>query len=136
MRRLIGFLVRLALLAVILVVVAELWRARRGPTRPKTLPDAPFPFPPARRPGAGGHVHVPDVVDPGGGPETEDTILTEDAWIEPVGGACPPSHPVKAKMASGIFHVAGGRNYSRTVPDRCYVDPAAAEADGLRPAKS
>jgi hypothetical protein len=39
---------------------------------------------------------------------------------------------VKAKMSSKIFHVAGGLNYERTRPDRCYRDPAAAEADGLR----
>jgi hypothetical protein len=53
-------------------------------------------------------------------------------WVEPVDGACPSSHPVKAKMSSGIFHVAGGLNYERTKPDRCYRDPATAEADGLR----
>lgn len=57
------------------------------------------------------------------------------AWIEPEGGACPHTHPVKAKQSSGIFHLPGMQNYDRTVPDRCYVDAAAAEADGLRPAK-
>jgi hypothetical protein len=56
-------------------------------------------------------------------------------WVEPEGGACPSSHQVKAKMSSGIFHLPGMQNYDRTVPDRCYVDAAAAEADGLRPAK-
>jgi hypothetical protein len=55
--------------------------------------------------------------------------------VEPVDGACPSSHPVKAKMSSKIFHVPGGLNYERTVPDRCYLDPAAAEADGLRQSK-
>jgi hypothetical protein len=43
---------------------------------------------------------------------------------------------VKAKLASGIFHVPGGANYARTRPDRCYVSPQAAEADGLRPSKN
>jgi hypothetical protein len=57
-----------------------------------------------------------------------------DSWVEPVDGACPVSHPVKAKMSSRIFHVEGGLNYARTKPDRCYRDPAAAEADGLRKA--
>jgi hypothetical protein len=57
------------------------------------------------------------------------------AWTEPVGGECPPTHPVKAKMTSGIFHVPGGAAYTRTKPDRCYLDAAAAEADGLRAAK-
>jgi hypothetical protein len=59
---------------------------------------------------------------------------TADSWVEPVDGACPVSHPVKAKMSSRIFHVEGGLNYARTKPDRCYRDPAAAEADGLRKA--
>ena len=42
---------------------------------------------------------------------------------------------MKAKLASGIYHVPGGGNYERTKPDRCYVSAEAAEADGLRPAK-
>jgi hypothetical protein len=57
------------------------------------------------------------------------------AWVEADDGACPTTHPVKAKLTSGIFHVPGGTNYERTRADRCYVDPPAAEADGLRQAK-
>jgi hypothetical protein len=57
------------------------------------------------------------------------------AWVEPSGGVCPTGHPVKAKLASKIFHLPGMLNYERTNPDRCYRDPATAEADGLRPAK-
>jgi hypothetical protein len=53
------------------------------------------------------------------------------AWVEPVDKACPPTHPVKAKLSSKIFHVPGGANYERTSPDRCYRDGAAAEADGF-----
>jgi hypothetical protein len=56
-------------------------------------------------------------------------------WVDPVDGGCPSSHPVKAKLASKIFHVPGGFNYPRTNPDRCYLDTAAAEADGLRLSK-
>ena len=37
--------------------------------------------------------------------------------------------------SSGIYHLPGGRFYDRTRPERCYVDPAAAEADGYRAAK-
>jgi len=58
-----------------------------------------------------------------------------DPWIEPANGSCPTSHPVKAKLSSGIYHLTGGVNYERTTPDRCYLDPAAAERDGLRAAK-
>ena len=57
------------------------------------------------------------------------------AWVEPKGGVCPTSHPVKAKLASKIFHLPGMLNYDRTNPDRCYVDAKKAEADGLRAAK-
>lgn len=48
---------------------------------------------------------------------------------------CPQSHPIKAKLSSKIFHLPGMLAYDRTNPDRCYGDPGAAEADGLRPAK-
>jgi hypothetical protein len=55
--------------------------------------------------------------------------------VDPVDGACPVTHPVKGKLKSRIFHVPGLVNYERTRPDRCYVDVAAAERDGLRVAK-
>jgi hypothetical protein len=56
-------------------------------------------------------------------------------WVDPDGRTCPPSHPVKAKTASGIFHRPGGLAYGRTTPDRCYAEAGAAEADGYRAAK-
>ncbi len=56
-------------------------------------------------------------------------------WVEPEGGICPTSHPVKAKLSSQIFHLPGMTAYDRTTPDRCYRDAAAAESDGLRQAK-
>lgn len=56
-------------------------------------------------------------------------------WVEPAGDLCPDSHPVKAKLASRIFHVPGAFAYPRTRPDRCYRDEAAAEADGFNKAK-
>lgn len=62
------------------------------------------------------------------------TTVVLDA-IEASGGTCPPSHPVKGKLSSGIFHVPGLLNYERTRADRCYVDAAAAERDGLRVAR-
>ncbi|HEX4867971.1 MAG TPA: hypothetical protein VFV32_10130 [Acidimicrobiales bacterium] len=57
------------------------------------------------------------------------------AWVEPEGDVCPTTHPIKAKLASKIFHQPGMLNYGRTRPDRCYLNEASAEADGLRPAK-
>ena len=56
-------------------------------------------------------------------------------WVEPVDGVCPVTHPVKGNTNSGIYHVAGGRFYDATVPERCYRDTAAAEEDGMRASK-
>jgi hypothetical protein len=84
----------------------------------------PFPFPPVPRPAA-----------PGTPPAEPRAATRAEPFVEPdADGACPLTYPVKAKLASGIYHVPGGGNYERTKPDRCYVDAAAAEADGLRKA--
>ena len=58
-----------------------------------------------------------------------------EAWVEPDGDTCPATHPVKAKLTSGIYHEPGGQMYDRTTPDRCYRDADAAIADGLRASK-
>ena len=58
----------------------------------------------------------------------------ERLWVQANDGVCPPSHPVKAKLSSKIFHPPGARNYNRTHADRCYPDESSAQADGLRPA--
>ncbi len=99
------------------LVVGFMWwkasQARRAHFRPAPSGlDAPFPFPPVARPPA-----------------------APRPWVESAGGGAMGSHPVKVKLASGIYHVPGGRNYARTRADRCYVDAAAAEADGYRAAK-
>jgi hypothetical protein len=60
---------------------------------------------------------------------------TLEAWVEPDGETCPATHPVKAKLTSGIYHEPGGQMYDRTTPDRCYRDADAAIADGLRASK-
>ncbi|MDP9441670.1 MAG: hypothetical protein M3P34_05745 [Actinomycetota bacterium] len=57
------------------------------------------------------------------------------AWVEPVGGTCPPTHPVKAKVSSLIYHLPGMVAYERTRANRCYTDAEAAEADGFVRAK-
>jgi hypothetical protein len=76
----------------------------------------PFPFPPQ-----------PRAADPSPG--------ATSPWVDPDDGVCPTSHPVKAKLASGIYHRPGGQSYERTRADRCYRDSGTAEADGLRAAK-
>ncbi len=94
-------------------VAYAVWR--KLPTQPETSPHwepQPFPFPPQ-------------------------PALDESPWVDPAdSGACPAHHPVKAKLASGIFHVPGGANYARTVADRCYLSAEAAESDGLRQSKN
>ena len=55
-------------------------------------------------------------------------------WVVPSGGGCPGSHPVKAELSQGRFHLPGGAAYDAADADRCYLDAGAAEADGLRPA--
>ncbi len=93
------------------------WRSvAANPTSEVGWEPQPFPVPPQ-----------PRTVD--AGPDES------PAWREPVDGVCPASHPVKAKLSSGIYHRPGGQSYERTRPDRCYRDDAAAEADGLRAAK-
>ena len=90
------------------------WRAisSRSTPAPVGWQPQPFPFPPQ------------PAVDP------------TSPWVEAAdSGTCPAHHPVKAKLASGIYHVPGGANYGRTQADRCYVSPDAAEADGLRASK-
>jgi hypothetical protein len=104
------------------------WRvfAARAAERPKGVEweSAPFPFPPVPRPAS----TTPS--------RSAAAATGAPAWTEPNDdGSCPSTHPVKAKLSSGIFHVPGGLNYERTHADRCYVDEAAAVADGLRPSK-
>jgi hypothetical protein len=96
------------------------WKAQVPESNGVAWDSAPFPFPPVPRPSTAASTAgaaVDGFVDPG------------------ADGACPVSHPVKAKLASGIYHLPGGGNYDRTKPDRCYSNAEAAEADGLRPAK-
>nr|MBA3654095.1 nuclease [Actinomycetota bacterium] len=56
-------------------------------------------------------------------------------WVEPQGAVCPLSYPIKAKLASRIYHLPGMFNYTRTRPDRCYATETAAKRDGFTPAK-
>jgi len=82
---------------------------------------------------------VPEPADPATPPANRALVPPQApapgaAWVEPDAGECPASHPVKAKLGSGIFHVPGGGSYERTKADRCYLDAASAESDGLRPA--
>ncbi len=58
------------------------------------------------------------------------------AWLPAdESGACPPTHPVKAKRSTRLYREPGTAAYDRARPDRCYVNAEAAEADGFTRAK-
>ena len=56
-------------------------------------------------------------------------------WLPPEADGCPPTHQVKAKVASMIYRLPGMAAYERMTPDRCYATAADAEADGFAKAK-
>lgn len=127
------------------VVVAVVRVFRGGPApafdqpaqSPVSVPAA-APEPVAAGATAPGAAAVDPAVEPAVEPIVEpivETVAVRQPWLEPLGPACPPSHPVKAKLSSGIYHLPGMSNYARCVPDRCYINSAAAEEDGLRSAK-
>jgi hypothetical protein len=111
------FGLRAILLSGCVVGLVTLVRRRSSTPAPDAWPE---------RPGAGMGPQRP-----GAGPQAPVAVSSLPAWVEPQDKACPPTHPVKAKQSSNIFHVPGGLNYDRTVPDRCYRDEAAAIADGF-----
>ena len=110
---------------------------RRAPRTERTVEwaSAPFPFPPEPRPVSrppGATAATAEASAPAAPAET-----AGGASVEPApDGSCPVTHPVKAKLASGIYHVPGGANYARTKADRCYADEDAAASDGLRRSKA
>ena len=132
-RRLLRLALLLGVLGGIAVALTKLLANQASDAAPTTTrPSEPWPRltsdPTAAAPPVARAVPDPDAPAPPG--EAQDRL-----WVEPTGSVCPTSHPVKAKLASKIFHLPGMANYERTNPDRCYVDAGAAERDGLRPAK-
>lgn len=101
------------------------WQRQSAPT-PAAAPEWP-PMPTTT---------VQPAESPASAPDADTSGGAMPRWVAPVDGACPEGYPVKANDNSGIYHVPGGRFYERTVPERCYADPADAEADGYRAAKA
>jgi hypothetical protein len=115
-------------------------RVAESPPSAGSWEAAPFPFPPIPRPAPAPPALVlapePEPAPAPSAPEPDAFSDFLNRSIEPDdGGDCPASHPVKGKLTSGIYHEPGGFNYARTKADRCYLDSAAAESDGLRAAK-
>jgi len=84
-------------------------------------------------PGANGARYGPLVTEEW--PPVPPRVQADERWVEPDGRVCPVSHPVKAKLSSGRFHLPGMAVYDRTIPDRCYATAEAAELDGLQRSK-
>lgn len=118
------------------------WRAIEA-NRPEGDTDwepQPFPFPPQPRATAladsapAGSAAPPAEAAPAPKAASQRSTSAEPS-LESTDGSCPSSHPVKVARGSKVFHVPDGQMYDRTSADRCYRDPAAAEADGLRQSK-
>ena len=163
MKRLVRFASLTAALAAVLAAVKAMRRPSDPLPTPATSPSAPWPplrTDAAPTPDAAPAPNTPDpaaeapTADDVASPKPESTDEATGRFPEPDGvpvaatptqgaswtdptedGGCPDGYPIKAKMTSKIFHCPGQLNYGRTTPDRCYVDEAAAEADGLRAAK-
>ncbi len=126
---------RILFLGLVAGAVYALWKKLTGGDDPYA---APASFPPVAVPTPAVVASAPAVAEavaPTEAPVSPTPSAPASAWVEPDDGACPISHPVKAKLSSGIFHVPGGQNYDRTKADRCYSDATSAETDGLRQAK-
>jgi hypothetical protein len=137
-------LFRLVALAGVAAGVVAAVRALTSDRDPLPAPPSPSPEPwPPLRPDPVTEPPAPTET-PQPGPAAPVTAMPEPGGV-PVGGAsyveptpdgqCPDGYPIKAKLTSKIFHAPGQLNYDRTTPDRCYIDAAAAEADGMRAAK-
>jgi hypothetical protein len=139
-RRRLRRLKRLALLGAAMGTIIAVRRAKaRRDAQPRVGPPATWPplevgEPPVAAVGDLAAV-LRDRPDRSAAPAGLEELNGDQAWVAPVDGACPVSHPVKVNASSGIYHMPGGRFYDRTRPERCYSDPAAAEADGYRAAK-
>ena len=136
LRRSLRTIAAAGLLTGVAVAVVRVFRGGPAPAFDQPAP-SPLPVPapaPAPEPVAVGAMASGAAVEPIVEPVVE-PLAVRQPWLEPLGIACPPSHPVKAKLSSGIYHLPGMSNYARCVPDRCYINSDAAEEDGLRSAK-
>jgi hypothetical protein len=126
---------RIIRVGVLAGAVYALWRVldERSKSSELTWTAQPFPSPPRPEVRPEVRAEVPLEI----GAEADYPPAEPDApWVQPDDrGVCPVTHPLKAKLQSGIFHEPGGQMYDRTVPDRCYRDADAATADGLRVSK-
>ncbi|MEM9517595.1 MAG: hypothetical protein AAGA42_22300 [Actinomycetota bacterium] len=107
------------------------WRDRADPAVATDPPSWP-PLEPSQDPAPS--TGAPSTDTPGAAAATD---AGDQLWVAAdAEGACPLTHPIKAKESSGIYHVEDGRMYARTKADRCYATADAAEQDGYRRSKT
>jgi hypothetical protein len=130
---------RLGLLAGLAIAIYKAIQARQAqpeiPARdpwPPVAPPAPVAVP--ATPPAATQAKV-EATAAAAAPAPKPATEPARGWVEPSEGACPTTHPIKAKLSSKIFHLPGMFAYERTNADRCYASEEAAEADGLHKAK-
>jgi hypothetical protein len=134
---------RMLRFAILLAVVAAIAEAVRRFAQPETADSSPAPTPwepleptPGQDNGAAAGPTEATPAEKPPAPAEEPAAPEATTWVQAdTEGACPASHPLKAKDSSKIVHQPGGLSYERTHADRCYGDLAAAEADGYRAAK-
>lgn len=129
LRRLIKIVAAVALLFAVVQV------ARRLLSSPEPQPSSPPDWPPLEPSTESGAAIAVEPAASDDAASSDEVADASGAWVEPDDGSCPSGHPVKAKNSSKIFHIPGGGSYDRTKADRCYLDAAAAEADGYRQSK-
>jgi hypothetical protein len=153
-RRSFRFGIRLGLLAGIGFAIVKMLQSRRASDTGPTFTAQPAPFPPAPTARTTTPAEAPSAPAPPPAPaEKAAAPAAKKAaappkkaaappaaekptiWVEPSGGVCPSTHPIKAKLKSKLYHLPGMFAYDRTRPDRCYRDEDAAVADGLTKAK-
>jgi hypothetical protein len=106
---------------------------------PSAAPTGQFPAPAVSDPPVSDpEVSIPEAPagDVAAGDVAASDVATGDVaagWVGPCEGDCPPTHPVKVKLRSGLFHLPGMALYERTKADRCYISAQQAGADGFRP---
>jgi hypothetical protein len=134
---------RLLFLASATAAIVRFAMARRPPKPAPSAPRAPEWAPlraPADPPPSSATAERRAMSDADDAPSTplataSVTGSTTPDWVDPIDGSCPVSHPIKGKKSSKIYHAPGGQFYESTVPERCYRDTQAAEADGMRASK-
>jgi hypothetical protein len=119
------------------VLATLVWVSRRALVRwvngPERIPSAE-PWPPIGETREAGLAETG--ADRTGAAPAPAAGQADKLWLPPdESGACPVTHPVKAKRSTRLYREPGSAAYDRSRPDRCYASARAAESDGYTRAK-